>query len=66
MFLKQRITDDSELGALVAAPKQLSRYEDRYRISSKDFFHRFSGGQMEDTMEFVEWSNACRHFSRFG
>jgi hypothetical protein len=62
MSQKQRITYDSELDALVAVAKQLSRYEDRYRISSEDFFHRFSSGQMEDTVEFVEWSNAYRHF----
>jgi hypothetical protein len=46
----------------VAVAKQLGRYEDRYRISSEDFFRRFSNGQMEDTVEFVEWSNAYRHF----
>jgi len=62
MSQKQRITYDSVLDALVAVAKQLSRYEDRYRISSEDFFHRFSSGQMEDTVEFVEWSNAYRHF----
>lgn len=47
MSQKQRITYDSELDALVAVAKQLSRYEDRYRISSEDFFRRFSNGQME-------------------
>ena len=62
MSQKQRTTYDSELDALVAVTKQLSRYEGRYRISSEDFFHRFSSGQTEDTLEFVEWSNAYRHF----
>ena len=62
MSQKQRITYDSELDALVSVAKQLSLYEDRHRISSEDFFHRFSIGQMEDTVEFVEWSNAYQHF----
>lgn len=62
MSQKQRITYDSVLDALVAVTKQLSRYEDRHRISSEDFFHRFCSGQMEDTVEFVEWSNAYQHF----
>lgn len=56
MSQKQRITFNSVLDALVAVAKHLSRYEDRYRISSEDFFHRFSSGKMEDTVEFVEWS----------
>ena len=62
MSQKQRITYDSELDSLVAVAKQLSLFEDRHRISSEDFFHRYSGGQMEDTAEFVEWSNAYQHF----
>jgi hypothetical protein len=62
MSQKQRISYDTELDALVAVAKQLSRYEERYRISSEDFFHRFSSGQMGDTVEFVEWSNAYLHF----
>ena len=62
MSQKQRITYDSALDALVAVVKQLSIYEDRHRISSEDFFHRYSSGQMGDTSEFVEWSNAYQHF----
>jgi len=62
MAQKQRMTYDSQLDALVAVAKQLSLYEDRHSISSEDFYHRFSSGQMEDTAEFVEWSNAYQHF----
>ncbi len=62
MSQKRRITYDSALDALVAVVKQLSIYEDRHRISSEEFFHRFSTGQTEDTAEFVEWSNAYQHF----
>lgn len=62
MSQKQRITYDSELDALVAVAKQLSLYENRHGISSEEFFHRFSTGQVEDTAEFVEWSNAYQHF----
>jgi hypothetical protein len=59
MSQKQRITYDSELDALVAVAKQLS---DTRRISSEDFYHRFFSGQMEDSVEFVERSNASRPF----
>jgi hypothetical protein len=62
MAQKQTITYDSALDALVAVAKQLSLLENRYKLSSEDFYHRFSSGQMEDTVEFVEWSNAYQHF----
>ena len=58
----QRITYKSALDALVAVAKQLSIYEDRHKISSEDFYHRFSIGQMGDLVEYVEWSNAYQHF----
>jgi hypothetical protein len=62
MSQKQRLTYDSALDALVAVAKQLSLFEERHRLSSEDFYHRYSEGQMEDSVEFVEWSNAYQHF----
>jgi hypothetical protein len=62
MAQKQRVSYDSALDALVAVVKQLSIYEDHHKISSEDFFHRFSSGQMGDATEFIEWSNAYQHF----
>jgi len=62
MSQKQRITYDSELDALVACGEAAEPIRGPLSISSEDFFHRFSSGQMEDTVEFVEWSNAYRHF----
>jgi hypothetical protein len=59
---KQRITYDSALDAIVAVAKQLSLYENRHNISSENFYHRFTNGQMGDTVEFIEWSNAYQHF----
>lgn len=59
---KQRVEYDSSLDALVAVAKRLSVYEDRYRLSSEEFFDRFSKGQMEDSTDFVEWANDHRHY----
>ena len=59
---KQRVEYDSPLDALVAVAKRLSVYEDRYRMSSEDFFDQFSRGQMEDSSDFVEWANDYRHY----
>ena len=54
---KQRIEYDSPVDALVAVTKRLSVYEDRYRMASEEFFDKFCKGQMEDSMDFVEWGN---------
>ena len=62
MGQKQTIKYDSNIDALVAVAKQLSLYEERHKMTSEDFFHRYSKGQMEDTIDFVEWSNAYEHF----
>ncbi len=59
---KQRIEYDSPVDALVTVAKRLSGYEDRYRITSEDFFDKFSKGKMEDSTDFVEWANDYQHF----
>ena len=59
---KQRIEYDSPVDALVAVAKHLSIYEERYRMASEEFFDKFSKGQMEDSMDFVEWSNDYQHY----
>ena len=59
---KQRSDYDSPVDAIVAVAKRLSIYEDRYKISSEDFFDKFRKGQMEDSIDFVEWANDYQHF----
>ena len=59
---KSRIEYGSPLDALVAVAKRLSVYESRYGNASEDFFHIFSSGQLEDSVDFVEWANDYRHY----
>lgn len=59
---KQRTEYDSPVDALIAITRSLSGYEDRYRISSEEFFDKFSRGQMEDSVDFVEWANDYQHY----
>jgi len=59
---KQRIEYDSPVDALVAVAKRLSVYEDRYRMASEEFFDKFCKGQMEDSIDFVEWENDYQHY----
>jgi hypothetical protein len=59
---KEIIEYHSPLDALVAIAKRLSVYETRHRMSSEDFFDKYEKGSMEDSADFVEWSNDYRHY----
>ena len=59
---KQRTEYDLPLDAVVAIAKRLSIYEARYKMTSEDFFHRFSKGESEDSEDFVEWANDYQHY----
>ena len=59
---KQRIEYESPVDALVAVTKRLSTYEDRHKIVTEEFFDRFRRGEMEDSIDFTEWSNDYQHY----
>ena len=59
---KQRIEYDSPIDALVAMSKKLSVYENRYRMASEDFYDAYRKGQMEDSVDVVEWANDYQHY----
>jgi hypothetical protein len=35
---------------------RLKQFEERYQISSEDFYQRFQAGELEDTIDFFEWN----------
>jgi len=59
---KKTVEYDSSIDALVAVAKRLSSYEDRLHMTSEEFFDKFSKGQLEDDIQFVEWSNDYQHY----
>jgi len=59
---KQRNQYISSVDALVAVLKRLNIFEDRYHLESEEFFDKFSKGQLEDSADFVEWSNDYQHY----
>ncbi|MCH8289832.1 hypothetical protein IH992_01835 [Candidatus Poribacteria bacterium] len=59
---KQQIEYDSPVDALVAVSKQLSIYENRYGMSSEDFYDNYRKGQIEDSVDFIEWANSYQHY----
>ncbi|MBW1940441.1 MAG: hypothetical protein JRI28_03545 [Deltaproteobacteria bacterium] len=59
---KQRSQYDSPVDALVAVAKRLSVYESRHHMTSEDFFDKYCKGQLDDSVDFVEWSNDYQHY----
>jgi hypothetical protein len=59
---KEKIEYGSPVDALVAVTKRLSVYENRYGMTSEDFFDRYEKGQMDDSADFVQWANDYRHY----
>lgn len=52
----------SPVDALLTVAKRLSVYEDRYGMTSEDFYSRYEKGQMEDSIDLVEWANDYQHY----
>ena len=59
---KQQIKYESLVDSIIALAKRLSLFENKFNISSEDFFDKFQKGQMEDSVDFTEWSNDYKNF----
>jgi len=59
---KQISKYDSPVDALIAVTKRLSTFEKSYQMATEDFFDKFSKGQMDDSIDFIEWSNDHQHY----
>ena len=59
---KQIIEYGSPLETLVALAKSLSAYELQYKMPSETFSDKFNKGQLDDRIDFIEWTNDYEHF----
>ncbi len=58
----QRTVYTSPIEALTALIRALVAYEQRYQMSSSDFFARYQRGEMGDTADVVEWAGDYQHY----
>jgi hypothetical protein len=42
--------------------RALVAYEQRYQMSSADFYVRYQKGEMGDSVDFVEWAGDYQHY----
>lgn len=59
---KQIIQYDSPLDAVIALVKRLSKYELHYQMASETFIEKYSNGELDDRIDFIEWAGDYEHF----
>jgi hypothetical protein len=52
----------TSIDALITVSKRLMRYEDRYNMTSEEFYDKYCKGKTDDTEDIIEWANAYQHF----
>jgi hypothetical protein len=58
----EKITYDSPVEALEALVRSLVGYEQRYRMSSAEFFAQYQEGKLGDSADFVEWAGDYQQY----
>ena len=58
----KRITYTSAIDALNALLKSLAAYEQKYQLSSDEFYASYLAGKLEDSKDFVEWAGNYQHY----
>ena len=58
----QRTAYASPVEAIGALIRSLVVYEQRYQMSSADFYACYQGGKTEDSADFVEWAGDYQQY----
>ena len=58
----QRTVYTSPVDALTALIRSLVAYEQRYQMSSSDFYTQYQRGEMGDAADMVEWAGDYQHY----
>ena len=56
------VTYDSPVEALEALVRALVGYEQRYRMSSAEFFAQFQEGKLGDSADLVQWAGNYQQY----
>ena len=58
----QRTVHASPVDAIAALIRSLVAYEQRYQLSSADFYARYQKGEMGDSADMVGWAGDYQHY----
>ena len=55
-LLESKIQETSNTPQITDLRERLERFEEKYQMSSTDFYQRFQAGKLGDSADFFEWS----------
>jgi len=58
----KRTTHTSSIDALDALLKSLQSFENKYQMTSDEFYKNYLSGKLEDSQDFVEWAGDYKHY----
>jgi hypothetical protein len=58
----KRITHGSAIDALDSLLRSLAAHEQKYKMTSDEFYARYLSGALEDSKDFVEWAGDYQHY----
>jgi hypothetical protein len=61
-MIVETITYESPVDALVALIRALITYEQRYQMTSAEFFGQYQQGKPGDSADFVEWAGDYQQY----
>ena len=61
-IIEQKIEDERK--SMRQLKRRLRRFERKYKIASKEFYERFSKGELGDSPDLVEWFAYCDMYRR--
>jgi hypothetical protein len=59
--MRKKIEHDLSIFVFIFIAKPLIMNEDRHRMTSENFFYKYSKGQLDDSADFIEWVNGYQH-----
>ena len=63
-IFRQMRRDDSRAEGLKQVLEEMHKLEDRYGMSTLEFFAQFTEGQMGDCSDFIRWAGAFRTYQK--
>ncbi len=62
--LREAIENTSPVDALIATTRRLKEYEQKYGMTTEEFYARFMSGELGDAKDFIGWAGTYEIFLR--
>lgn len=62
--LRKAMENASPVDALIATTRRLKEYEQKYGMTTEEFYAQFMSGELGDAKEFIGWAGTFEVFTR--